>query len=138
MTAIRHELNVQATGADILKALTTAEGIRAWWAKDADIGKDNHELRFDKDGNVVTMKFRVDHVTDEEVKWTCTENANPVWPGTTLVWRWSRKDEKTLLSFEHSGFSESESPPYQMTVQGWTHFVESLRRYLDDGSGQAW
>jgi hypothetical protein len=109
-------------------------GLIGWWAVDADLGDEEHTLRFDKNGRVVTMRFRVDHVDDQRVQWTCLENGNPVWPGTTLTWRLSDGH----LHLEHAGFHEQESPPYQMTVDGWQHFMASLVSWLETGAGQPW
>ncbi len=136
---IRHALELQASSKAIQAALTTAAGIHGWWASDAEIGEgqgSEHILRFVKGEQTVTMKFRVDRDAPGEVAWTCTDNGNPVWPGTTLRWKWQEEGDGARLVFEHAGFAEAASPPYQMTVGGWEHFIGSLRSYLETGEGQ--
>jgi uncharacterized protein YndB with AHSA1/START domain len=142
MTTIAHELNVRATTTAAFEALSTPAGIRGWWSKDSDISEaveGEHEMRFDKGGNTVLMKFRVDALdVGELVRWTCTENGNPVWKGTTLTWKISAANDGCRVAFAHEGFAEDQSPPYKMTVQGWNHIVNSLRSYLEGGQGQPW
>jgi len=140
MTTIRHEINVSATPDAAFQALTSQEGIEGWWAKDCDIGEGSggeHELRFQKEGQSVHMRFRVEEASPgKQVTWRCVENGNPVWAGTTLSWKLESTGAGTSIDFSHSGFAEDQSPPYTMTVQGWQHFVGSLQAYLDGSAGQ--
>lgn len=140
-TTIEHQIEVAAAPAAVLAALTTADGLRAWWARDCDIGDGvgaTHELRFDKGANLVTMSFEVTAAGPDRVAWTCTANSNPIWPGTTLTWIIAPRDGGSAVSFEHAGFAEAGSPPYEMTAAGWQHFMGSLKSYLDGGDGRPW
>lgn len=134
MPALTHTFATSTTPERFLAALHTAEGLNGWWAKDGDIGETGHTLRFNKGGNVVSMVFRVDEATGDRVRWTCTDNANPVWPGTTLTWTRAEGG----IEFEHAGFAEDKSPPFQMTADGWQHVHNSLAAYLSTGVGQPW
>ena len=136
-----HQLHVHATPTAIHDALTTAAGLRGWWAKDSDIGAGSpaeHELRFVKGDRRVTMRFRVDHADASRVQWTCIANDNPIWIGSTLVWSTEPSDDGATLRFEHSGFADGPPPAHAMTVEGRQHFVASLRDYLHDGVGRPW
>ena len=42
------------------------------------------------------------------------------------------------LRFVHGGLAAADGPPYAMTVEGWSHFMASLERYLDTGTGEPW
>lgn len=141
MTTIRHALTLNASATAVRAAINTGAGVRGWWAKDATVGQGEgsyHELRFDKGGNTVVMKFRVDIDAPDKITWTCTDNANPVWPGTSLTWSLSADGDRTNVVFEHAGFTEADSAPYRMTADGWEHFIESLRAYTETGTGQPW
>jgi len=142
MTTIRHELDLSSTPAAIYAALTTPAGIQAWWSRDSTIGSGpgaEHELRFRKGDRTVVMRFRVEtSERDRLVAWTCTANGNPVWKDTTLRWEIAPSAKGARLVFEHAGFSEGASPPYQMTVDGWNHFMASLAGYLERGTGEPW
>lgn len=137
MTAIHWTIDTPATPDAIRAALTTETGLAGWWAKDSDVAAGpggEHELRFVKGERTVVMRFRVDTVADDRVRWTCTANGNPIWPGTTLEWTFG----DGRIRFEHAGFAEDQSPPYAMTVDGWKHFAGSLASYLSAGTGQPW
>lgn len=142
MSSIRHVITTSATAEQAYAALTSHAGVTAWWAKDADIGQgvgSTHVLRFAKGDGTVTMNFEVEALTPgANVLWRCTANANPVWVGTTLRWQLRPSPSGCEIAFEHAGFVEHASPPYQMTVDGWEHFAASLKRYLDEGEGQPW
>jgi len=140
MTDIRHEISTKASTQAVFEALTTPDGLAAWWATDADIGTGvgaEHELRFQKGDQMVAMRFRVDAADPGSVvRWVCLENGNPVWPGTTLEWRLSESGGGCSVKFEHRGFGDAAGPPYEMTVGGWKHFMASLESYLGTGTGQ--
>ncbi len=141
MTTITHELDLAASAQAVSAAVTSPEGIRGWWAKDADVGSgvgSKHALRFVKEDRTVTMGFEVTEIADGRVTWRCTENGNPVWVGTTLSWTWTEAAGRTKLQFSHAGFAEDASPPYAMTVEGWKHFMASLVAYVETGAGQPW
>ena len=135
MSDIHHEIQTNATRAAITEALTTQAGLQAWWATQTDLDGDAVTMTFDKEGRTVVMKFRVDEVVPgERIRWTCTDNGNPVWPGTTLTWTL----DGPTIRFTHAGFKETASVPYSMTVEGWRHFCTSLQAHLDAGSGAPW
>jgi uncharacterized protein YndB with AHSA1/START domain len=120
-----------------LEALTTPAGIQAWWCKDSDIAESvgqSHHMRFDKQGTLVNMHFKVDKITDSEVAWTCTKNDNPVWVGSTLVWTIEESGSETTVHFVHDGFNAG-GPPYEATMEGWVMFMKSLKSVMDGGKG---
>ena len=84
------------------------------------------------------MKFRDDALDGERrVAWSCTDNANPEWVGSALTWEITPRDGGSRLTFTHDGFAAG-GPPYEMTAEGWKHFMASLKSYADTGSGQPW
>jgi hypothetical protein len=42
--------------------------------------------------------------------------------------------DRRVVRFAHDGFSQG-GPPYDMTVEGWTHFNASLEAYLAGRGG---
>ena len=85
--------------------------------------------------HTVTMRFRVDALdAGQRVLWTCTDNGNPVWPGTTLEWT----VDGSTLRFRHDGFPEDQSPPFKMTADGWAALMGSLTAYTETGTGAPW
>ncbi len=140
MSDIRHQITTNASTDAAFAALTSLTGLSGWWSRDCDIGQGvgaEHELRFQKDDRMVAMRFRVEALEPgARVRWRCIENGNPAWPGTTLEWQLVPTDEGSTILFEHRDFAAPSGPAYEMTVGGWTHFVASLRAFLDTGAGQ--
>ena len=137
MQPIEHEFPVKADFAHAFEAFATPTGIKAWWAKDSDVGTsvgDAVELRFNKPGMRAVMNFRISDVRPgKRIEWTCTENSNPIWPGSKLAWEVASSGQGSIVRFRHEGFSDG-GPPYDMTVEGWQFFLDSLKAYLDGGT----
>ena len=139
MSRYTQTLRPTASAEAIRQALTTAQGIQGWWARQADIAPGvggQHTLTFDKGDQTVVMRFRVDTIDAGRVRWTCTDNGNPVWPGTHLEWRIADNQ----IHFEHGGFADGTAgtPPHQMTVDTWPMLMASLQAFLETGVGQPW
>lgn len=132
MAQITSHIPVSPAPADFRAAFGTAAGIQGWWAQNATFEGDRIHLLFHKGDVVVNMHFTLDRVDDEVVQWTCTENLNPVWPGTTLTWTRTASG----IDFAHAGFAEDQSPPFKMTAEGWKPFFASLESWLRTGQGQ--
>ena len=43
--------------------------------------------------------------------------------------------DEVLVSFEHAGWKDA-AP--EAVAQGWTHFIGSLKSYVETGAGQPW
>ena len=139
MSKIENAFHIGANPKAVFSALSRAEGIHGWWAKDGEVGSAPGEhvtLRFVKGDRTVVMDFDVEeHSPDTRVVWRCTANGNPVWPGTTLAWNLAADGDRTEVRFIHDGFAEDKSPPFTMTVEGWQHFHASLKRFVETGEG---
>jgi uncharacterized protein YndB with AHSA1/START domain len=79
MPDIMHLINIHATPTRVYEALTTDEGIRNWWTRDADLDSrigGTGEFRF-YEGKTVT-KIRVDELNPSvRVGWTTVSSAAP-------------------------------------------------------------
>jgi uncharacterized protein YndB with AHSA1/START domain len=137
MEPITHELRVKADASKAYEAVAARAGIQAWWAKDSDVGTavgQPVELRFNKPDMSAVMKFDVTDVqAGRRVEWTCKENTNPIWPGSKLAWEVEPAGDGSVVRFRHEGFSGG-GPPYDMTVEGWQFYMDSLKAYLDGGT----
>jgi len=139
MTSIKEEIQIQKSPADVYAALSTQAGFRGWWNQAGEVDEragGSAKLHFVKDGMPVEMAFRIDEMaTGEKVHWTCTAHDMPSWVGTTLDWRLLGKGTGTVLRFEHAGWKEDAPEP---VIQGWKHFLGSLKSYVESGTGQPW
>jgi uncharacterized protein YndB with AHSA1/START domain len=140
MNRVKEKLVVRGDVAKVFDALTAEAGYRGWWSKDCQIARkpgDESKLKFNKEGNIVAMRFRLDEtVPNRSVRWTCVGHDMESWIGTTLRWDLSPAgDDATEVSLEHDGW-KGEAP--EPVVQGWRHFIGSLRSYVETGQGQPW
>jgi uncharacterized protein YndB with AHSA1/START domain len=123
----------------VFAALTEQASYTGWWSKDCKIGSkpgDECMLKFDKEGTIVTMRFRIDEIVkDQKVAWTCVAHDMPPWVGTTLRWDLESRGDSTQVSLEHAGW---QGDPPEPVAQGWKHFLGSLKSYLETGTGQPW
>ena len=140
MKTIREKSIIRSTPTKVFEALTEQRGYNGWWSKDCEIGNkpgEEAKLRFNKEGAIVSMHFRVDEIVpNRSVRWTCVGHDMPAWIGTTLHWDIAADDGATELVFEHAGWKEGGVP--EPVVQGWRHFVASLRSWVETGQGQPW
>lgn len=139
MSSIHDEITIDATAVKVYEALATQAGYRGWWNTVAEVPEavgGEAQLRFVKDGNPVNMRYRIDELRpNQSVRWTCIAHDMPSWVGTTLEWRLRDAGGKTLVAFEHAGWTDPAPVP---VVQGWKHFLGSLKSYVETGTGQPW
>ena len=141
---ITHQLNIKATPETVYKAVSTLEGIKGWWSKDCSVGEKegtSSNLKFDKQGNIVEMGFKTTHLNpNKKVLWECTSNPNPAWLGTRISTEISETESGCSVLFSHRNFDEkwAGQEPFEMTKQGWEHFVKSLISYCETGTGEPW
>lgn len=141
---ITHNLKIKASPETIYKAVSTREGIQGWWCKDSKVGEAEGKkslLKFNKEGNIVPMGFETLNLDkDKKAVWECTDNPNPAWIGTKLTTEITSNDSGSAVVFSHSGFDEKwkGQEPFEMTKQGWEHFMNSLVSYCETGEGQPW
>jgi uncharacterized protein YndB with AHSA1/START domain len=137
MPDIHHLLRIQAPREKVFAALTTAEGIRNWWTREAEL--DAHvggigEFRF-YGGKSVT-KVRIDALEPgERVAWTTLSTDAPGgWSGTTIAFALKADGDDTVLALAHCGFREA-NEGFALVSTGWAYYLVSLQQYLETGRG---
>lgn len=135
MPDIMHLIKIRVSPERIYQALTTAEGIRNWWTRDADLDSQiggTGEFRFSYKGTVVT-KVRVEELKPPtRVVWKTISSFRPEWSGTTITFDLRSEGNDTILSFAHRGFEEADEI-YALTTTGWGYYLVSLQQYLETG-----
>jgi uncharacterized protein YndB with AHSA1/START domain len=140
METIATSIDVQAAPARVYEAVSTTAGHRAWWTTDCEVGSKVGEpatFRFkNKDGSTMEVRFRIDKLAPgQAVEMTCVGHVNnPEWENTKLALRLRAAGDGTRVDLHHSGFA-AKTPLYQMCVDGWSHFMASLKAYLETGKG---
>ena len=139
MASIRESIRIEASLGRAMEALTTESGYRGWWSKDCTIPHEvggEPRLKFDKGGTIVTMKYRIDAIDPKgSVKWTCIAHDMPSWIGTSLSWSVAPAGGSVEVGLEHAGW---QGDPPEPVVQGWRHFLKSMKSWLETGRGEPW
>ena len=141
---IVHEFPIETSAEKLYAALTTQVGINGWWAKDCQPAAAEggvSVMRFNKQGQIVEMQFRVDELQDNQgTRWTCVQNPNPAWINTQLEFAIRENGSGSMLRFAHTGWDAQwkGQPPYEMTKETWQGFMTSLKNYCENGVGAPW
>ena len=159
MPNIHQELLIGAPAEKIYHAITTSEGLSAWWTPGSTakpsvksiasfpFGPDYH-----KEMKIVELKAL------ELVKWNCIKGADE-WVGTSISFQLlpgdistllksrpeikgqveQQKDleEGTLLVFHHDDWKEY-TPMFAECSYTWGQFLRSLKLFCEIGKGRPW
>ncbi|MEO8384623.1 MAG: SRPBCC domain-containing protein [Betaproteobacteria bacterium] len=135
---ILHKLGIKSSSQDnVYKALTTLEGLRGWWARDAQgSGKVGDVLHFrfklkEAEG-AIDMKV-VELRPAELVLWQVVGGPEE-WIGTTVSWELRQEDDWTIVLFKHSDWKEAGEFMHHCSTK-WAVFMLSLKALLETGKG---
>ncbi len=138
MPDIMHLVRIDAPPERVYQALTSAEGIRNWWTRDADL--DNRiggigEFRFTYNGDTLATKAEVTELVPfERVSWKTVSSFRPEWAGTAIEYRLRADANGTVVLFAHRGFPQADEN-YAVCTTGWGYYLMSLQHYLQTGRG---
>jgi uncharacterized protein YndB with AHSA1/START domain len=128
-----------AAPADVVfDAVTTVDGLTAWWSPVTGSGLTGGELRFPMVADEPPLLVRVDDATrPTSVRWTVTEcTFMEDWVGTRPTFTITPLDDASCeLRFEHRGLDD-DLECKDMCSRSWDHFVgTSLRELVEGGPG---
>ncbi|BBH68131.1 activator of HSP90 ATPase [Actinoplanes sp. OR16] len=134
MPDILHRVGVEgSTPQQVYEALTTIDGLSAWWTTDTKGSTDLGgviEFRFVPGGfdmEVTTLK------PAEQVGWTVVGGPEE-WVGTTITWNLHQEDDFTIVLFKHEGWREPVEFMHHCSTK-WALFLVSLKALLETGKG---
>lgn len=140
----RREVHFKASAAALYAALSTQAGLRGWWTQTCTA--DEHvggQARFEFGESYKLMRLELLR-PERQVRWQCLESRIRVegrtlpdneWAGTTIVFRINGDTPAhTVLRFEHLGLTP-QLQCHDLCESGWTHFLSSLVRYVETGTG---
>ncbi|RPD39492.1 SRPBCC domain-containing protein [Chitinophaga barathri] len=159
MPDIHHQLLIAAPAEKIYHAITSREGLAAWWTPAAIATPEVNSIAhfpfgpdYYKDMRVTTLK------PFEEVGWTCIKGALE-WIGTSLSFRiqpfdrgtllnahdemggqleqLSNSDSGSLLIFHHDDW-KAYTPMFAECNYTWGQFLRSLKLLCETGKGRPW
>jgi uncharacterized protein YndB with AHSA1/START domain len=127
---------VRATPDAVFDALTTVDGLSAWWSRATGSGETGGQLKFFMNAPEPVVMRVVAAVRPASVQWTVTACAVvPDWVGTRPTFTITAGDDGTTeLHFRHRGLTP-ELDCIEMCTRGWDHYLPSLRDYVETGSG---
>jgi hypothetical protein len=158
MPHIHHELLIGAPAAKVFSAITSQDGLSAWWTPHTTAeARENTVSRFAfgptyfKDMRISVLK------PDLEVEWFCIAGAEE-WINTLLSFKLEEGHRRTVLAahpeilgqieqqeseavtllvFRHCNWKEY-TPMYAECNYTWGQFLRSLKLFCETGRGTPW
>jgi uncharacterized protein YndB with AHSA1/START domain len=137
-SGLTRALRIQADAERVFSALTTLEGLAAWWTPRVS-GRplQGGDVRFEFEGLDEHLLMHVERaVPFTLVQWACLRHTDlPDWDGTKISFALTPSDAKSCqLDFHHAGLTER-LDCYESCSAGWDHFLGSLVGYVERGKG---
>lgn len=125
--AIQARIEASCPPAEVMRWLTTTEGISGWWSDsvggEASSAGDRFHVRFPTTD--VVFDLDVTEMSDTVVEWHVPESP-PWWKGTTIRFELTGSDEGgTSLLFTHGGFQPAD-PIIAVITPAWVRFLDNL------------
>lgn len=132
MADILHRVGITATPEKVYEALTTVEGLAAWWTTDTS-GDGDGTLKF-RFGEVGGFDMKVlDLQPGKRVLWEVIEGPAE-WVGTTVSFDLAQDGEWTIVLFAHAGWREPVEFMSHCSTK-WATFLMSLKALVETGTG---
>jgi uncharacterized protein YndB with AHSA1/START domain len=133
MQDIMHLIRIHAPSEHVYKAITTADGIRRWWTRDAAIEpKVGAAGEFGFNGRRFIAKVTVAELDPvARVRWKVTNSA---WKASDIEFSLRAEGNDTTLLFAHRGFPRADDGLASATTR-WGFYLLSLKRYMQTGKG---
>jgi len=131
---IIHSLEIETTPEKLFEALSTDDGIAAWWTKARTQNRVGGLNEFDFRGTAAT--FRVEKLEPGKMVGWSAEQVPPDWKDTHVLFEVS-KDQRgsVLLRFSHTGF-KAMTPLVAFSSYAWAQYLRSLKLFLETGKGE--
>ena len=131
-----HRIEIAAPAETIYRAITTEEGIRAWWTVDVQMGdRIGGGAVFGFFNHSTVFHMQIEALTPPTlVRWVCVENTtSPDWIGTTQEFRLEpQAGGEVLLKFCHGGWKFGGDHCYYCNTT-WGHLLVCLKQYTERG-----
>ncbi len=138
----QHEIIVTASLEKVFESITNE--IPLWWTE-------MFEGASSKLGEIFTVRFgssvfktmRVEElIPNKKISWLVTDTLIDIpelknkreWLNTTIVWEFREDNTRTIIRVTHIGLN-STIECYGICSTGWRQFCDSLKLYLEKGSG---
>jgi uncharacterized protein YndB with AHSA1/START domain len=133
MADIRHNLTIKVAHEQVYKAITTKEGLEAWWCKQTTAKPEVGFVNVFNFGQS-TLQMKVTNlVPNQKVNWDCM-NTGDEWMGTNVSFELEEKNGNTLLRFAHSNWA-AVTDHFASCSYDWAKFLHSLKMLCETGAG---
>ncbi|HMA43615.1 MAG TPA: SRPBCC domain-containing protein [Gemmatimonadales bacterium] len=132
MADIYHDLPIKAPPERVYAAVSTPQGLDAWWTKRSS-GRPSegmeYELWFGPEFDWRARVTRAAAPSDFELQLT---RADPDWLDTRVRFRLERSGDATFVRFSHTGWP-TPNEHWRISCYCWAMYLRILRRYLEHG-----
>lgn len=137
MLDILHKVGIKSSSPDdVYKALTTREGLSAWWTSSTQgDGKVGGVLQFRFGAGGFDMEV-LELQPAKRVLWQVVDGPAE-WMGTTISFELRQEGDWTIVLFKHQGWREPVEFMHHCSTK-WAVFLLSLKARLETGKGAAW
>ena len=137
MVDILHKMGIKGSSLnDAYKALTTREGLSAWWTTDTQgESKVGGMLKFRFGNGGFDMKV-LELAPATHVLWQVVDGPEE-WIGTKVSFDLKQQDDWTIILFKHQGWKEPVEFMHHCSTK-WALFLLSLKSVLETGKGTPW
>ncbi len=137
MPDIPHKVGIKSSSpADVYKALTTIEGLSAWWTTTTEgESKVGGVLRFHFGSGGFDVKV-IELEPARRVVWRVVDGPEE-WIGTTISFDLEQRGAWTIVLFRHQAWKEPVEFMHHCSTK-WAVFLLSLKSLLETGDGAPW
>ena len=137
MPEILHLIKIRAAQDKVFQAVSTVEGVRNWWTRDAALdAKVGGTGEFGFYGHRMVIKVKVAELTPpSHVAWEDVSSTGGGFDGTTISFDLKSGEGITSLLFAHRGFKTGGNDNIGSATTRWGFYLLSLKRYLETGKG---
>ncbi len=136
MSELMHLIKIRAAQDKVYQALSTADGIRNWWTRDAALDSKvggTGEFGFHGHQMVITVKV-AELAPPRHVAWDAVSSTGGGFDGTSMSFDLKSEEGTTSVLFAHRGFKAGSDTIASATTR-WGFYLLSLKRYLETGKG---
>ncbi len=135
MAEINHRVGIKGSPDAIYHALTTNEGLSAWWTTDTQGAGDVGSIinfRFGGGGpdfEVVALEPGI------MVQWKHRGAVPEDWMGTEITFVLRKEENETIVRFQHADWQEATDFLAHCSTK-WAVFLLSLKEFIETGKGR--
>ncbi len=133
MATIYHQVGIKAPVENIYRALTTLDGVSAWWAPATGGCNINDQLAFHFGPHQVTMQI-MESSKNRRVVWKNIDSEGE-WKHTLFNFDLQPGDDQVMVNFSHSNWAEV-TELFTHCSTKWAVFMLSLKDYVETGTGK--